>query len=92
MQLQSYFLVSLQQSENSNYVSTQRTYGRMETRKGFAGWRRRQLEDLGQLRHACRPPRWVGSRITKAQLPAISSTNSCSSQALRFNVSSVRVE
>jgi len=38
------------------------------------------------------PPRWVGCRTAKAQLPAISSTNSRRSQALRSNVSSVRVE
>ena len=37
-------------------------------------------------------PRWAGSRTPRGQLPAIPSTNSCRSQALRFNVSSVRVE
>ena len=37
MSLQSYFLVSLQQSENSNYVSTQRTYGAHGNTHRFCG-------------------------------------------------------
>ncbi|EEI77211.1 hypothetical protein HMPREF0308_2515 [Corynebacterium striatum ATCC 6940] len=63
----------------------------METRKGFAGWRRRQREDSENLA-AHVAPALGGSRTTKDQSSSIPSTNSCRSPDLRATVSSVHFE